>query len=47
MERKKSFGLYSSLGATPKQIKYTVFFEAFVVGIIGLIIGLVGSFAAI
>lgn len=47
MERKKSFGLYSSLGATPKQIKYTVFFEAFVVGLIGLIIGLIGSFGAI
>ena len=47
MERKKSFGLYSSLGATPKQIRYTVFFEAFVVGLIGIILGLLGSFLGI
>ena len=43
MERKKSFGLYSSLGATPKQLRYTVFFEAFVVGVIGIILGILGS----
>ena len=47
MERKKSFGLYSSLGATPKQIKYTVFFEAFVVGLIGIILGVLGAFLGI
>lgn len=47
MERKKSFGLYSSLGATPKQIKYTVFFEAFLVGIIGIVIGVLGAFLGI
>ena len=47
MERKKSFGLYSSLGATPKQIKYTVFFEAFLVGIIGILLGVIGSFLGI
>ena len=47
MERKKSFGLYSSLGETPKQIKYTVFFEAFVVGLIGIILGVLGAFLGI
>jgi len=47
MERKKSFGLYSSLGATPKQLKYTVFFEAFFVGFIGITLGLIGAFLGI
>ena len=47
MERKKSFGLYSSLGATPKQIKYTVFFEAFLVGLIGILLGVLGAFLGI
>lgn len=47
MERKKSFGLYSSIGATPKQIKYTVFFEAFIVGGIGIILGILSSFLGI
>ena len=47
MERKKSFGLYSSLGATPKQIKYTVFFEAFLVGLIGIFLGVLGAFLGI
>ena len=47
MERKKSFGLYSSLGATPKQIKYTVFFEAFLVGLIGIVLGVLGAFLGI
>ncbi len=47
MERKKSFGLYISLGATPKQIKYTVFYEAFLVGIIGIVLGILGAFFGI
>jgi len=47
MERKKSFGLYSSLGATPKQIKYTVFFEAFLVGTIGIVLGIMAAFLGI
>jgi len=47
MERKKSFGLLSSLGATPKQIKYTVFFEAFIVGFLGITIGILGAFLGI
>ncbi len=47
MERKKSFGLYASLGATPRQIKYTVFFEAFVVGAIGISLGILAAFLGI
>lgn len=47
MERKKSFGLYSSIGATHKQIRSSVFFEAFIVGIIGIVIGTIGAFLGI
>lgn len=47
MERKKQFGLYSSIGATRKQILHTVFFEAFIVGTIGIILGILGSFLGI
>mgnify|MGYP005775614531 FL=1 len=47
MERKKSFGLYASVGATGKQILKTVLFEAFIVGIIGIVIGVVGAFVGI
>jgi len=47
MERKKSFGLYASIGATNKQIKSSVFFEAFIVGIIGIGLGVLGAFLGI
>lgn len=47
MERKKQFGLYSSIGATRKQILHTVFFEAFIVGVIGITLGILGSFLGI
>lgn len=47
MERKKTFGLYASLGATPRQIKYTVFFEALVVGTIGILLGILSAFLGI
>lgn len=47
MERKKSFGLYSSVGATGNQIKKTVLFEAFIVGAIGLVLGILGGFLGI
>lgn len=43
MERKKQFGLFSSIGATRKQIKHTVFFEALIIGIIGIPLGIIGS----
>lgn len=47
MERKKQFGLLSSIGTTKKQIRKTVFFEAFVVGIVGIILGILGSYIGI
>lgn len=43
MERKKEFGLLSSIGATKKQLAHTVFFEAVVVGVIGIILGILGA----
>lgn len=47
MERKKEFGLLSSIGATRKQLSYTVLFEAFVVGIIGIMLGILGAYIGI
>lgn len=47
MERKKQFGLFSSIGATKKQIRKTVFFEAFIVGIIGIPLGILSSLLGI
>ena len=47
MERKKQFGLFSSIGATRKQLKYTVFFEAFIVGIIGIPLGVLSAYLGI
>lgn len=46
-ERIKQFGLFSSLGATKKQLRYTIFFEVFVEGIIGIALGLILSFIGI
>ena len=47
MERKKEFGLLSSIGATKKQIKKSVFYEALVVGVIGIILGILGAYIGI
>ena len=47
MERKKQFGLFSSIGATKHQLRKTVFFEAFIVGAIGITIGLLSGFLGI
>lgn len=46
-ERKKFFGLFSSIGATKKQLKKTVFFEAFLVGTIGIALGVLGAILGI
>lgn len=43
MERKKQFGLMSSIGTTKKQIRKTVFFEALIVGLIGIPLGVLGG----
>ena len=47
MERKKQFGLFSSIGATKRQLQKTVFYEAFIIGIIGIPIGLISGFIGI
>ncbi len=47
MERKKQFGLFSSIGATKKQIRKTVFFEAFIIAIIGIPLGILGAYLGI
>ena len=47
MERKKEFGLLSSIGSTKKQLSYMVFFEALIVGIIGIALGVVGAYIGI
>ena len=47
MERKKQFGLFSSIGTTKKQLRYTVFFEAMVVGTIGIILGIISAYIGI
>lgn len=47
MERKKEFGLLSSIGATKKQLSYTVFFEALIEGTIGIILGICGAYIGI
>lgn len=47
MERKREFGLLSSIGATKKQIKKSVFYEALVVGVIGIVFGILGAYIGI
>ncbi len=47
LERKKQFGLLSSIGTTKKQIRHTVFFEAFVVGVIGIPLGILSAYFGI
>lgn len=47
MERKKEFGLLSSIGATRRQLSYTVFFEALIVGTIGIILGIFSAYIGI
>lgn len=42
-ERKKQFGMLASVGATPKQIRRTVFFEGIVLGAIGIPIGILSG----
>ncbi len=47
MERKKQFGLFSSIGATKKQIRKTVLFEAVVVSLIGIPLGIASAYLGI
>ncbi|MEG1596763.1 MAG: FtsX-like permease family protein [Bacilli bacterium] len=47
MERKKQFGLFSSIGATSKQLKKTVFFEALIVSAIGIPLGIISGIGGV
>ncbi len=47
MERKKEFALLSSVGASRKQLSYMIFYEALVVGIIGIVLGIASSYLGI
>ena len=40
-EKMKTYGMLRSIGATKKQIKYMVVFEGFIIGLVGVIIGVV------
>jgi len=46
-ERKKQFGLLASTGATPGQIRRTVFFEGALLGLIGIPLGLLSGIGGI
>ena len=46
-ERTKQFGLLASIGATKKQLKRTVFFEAFAVSVIGIPLGVLAGVGGI
>lgn len=47
MERKKEFGLLSSVGTTKRQLSHMVFFEALIEGTIGIILGIIGAYIGI
>lgn len=46
-EKLKEFGMLSSIGATKKQIRKSVLYEGFILGIIGIPIGIILGFAVI
>jgi len=46
-ERKKQFGMLSSVGATGRQIRLMVFFEALVLGLIGIPVGILSGIGGI
>jgi putative ABC transport system permease protein len=46
-ERKKQFGMLSSVGATARQIRKAVYFEGFLLGLIGIPIGILSGILGI
>lgn len=46
-ERKKQFGMLASTGATPGQIRKTVFFEGVLLGLVGIPIGIISGIGGI
>lgn len=47
MERKKQFGLFASIGATRHQLSKTVFFEAILIALIGIPLGILSGLLGI
>jgi putative ABC transport system permease protein len=47
MERKKQFGLFSSIGTTKSQLIKTVYFEAIIISLIGIPLGILASYLGI
>lgn len=45
-EKMKQYGMLSSVGATPRQIKKNVYYEAFLLGAVGIPLGLVSGVGA-
>lgn len=46
-ERARQFGMLSSIGATPRQIRHSVYFEGLVIGLIGVPLGILLGIAAV
>lgn len=46
-ERARQFGMLSSIGATPRQIRHSVFFEGAVIGLIAIPLGILLGLAAV
>ena len=47
MERKKQFGIFSSIGTTKIQLLKTVYFEAFIISLIGIPLGILAAYLGI
>jgi len=47
MERKKQFGLFSSIGTTKTQLIKTVYFEALIISLIGIPLGILSAYLGI
>lgn len=45
-EKMKQYGMLSSVGATPRQIKKNVYYEAFLLGVVGIPLGLLSGVGA-
>ena len=46
-EKKKQYGMLASVGATSKQIRKNVFYEAFILSVIGIPLGVLGGMFAV
>ncbi len=46
-ERARQFGMLSSIGATPRQIRHSVYFEGLAIGVIGIPLGILLGIATV